>query len=142
MSDAILWAVPKHQTTIEKRRTRKFGKTSEGGYRAKYISRRIRVDHKTGEYFELGKLAPETYKRVMAETERIQKNMANVFGVGSAKDQDVVVLYKGEEEQRVPDDKKVVEMEYERPAFFSKNLLQKPHGVQPTSTTVRPTQLG
>merc|ERR1711874_671107 len=122
-------------------RTRKHGYQNEGGYLKKYISKRIRVDHKTGEYYELGKLAPETYKRVMAETERIQKNMANVFGVGSAKDQDVVVLYKGEE-RRVADDKKVVEMEYERPAFFSKNLLQKPHGRQPTATTVRPSELG
>jgi hypothetical protein len=32
------------------------------------MNHKIRVDHKTGEYFELGKLAPETYRMVMEET--------------------------------------------------------------------------
>ncbi len=39
-----------------------------GHYKLPVINQKIRVDHKTGEYFELGKLAPETYRRVMEET--------------------------------------------------------------------------
>ena len=40
----------------------------------KFITKnnKIRVDHRTKEFFELGRLAPETYKKVMEETKAIK----------------------------------------------------------------------
>merc|ERR1712058_128452 len=82
--------------TLEKRRTRRFGSKIWGTLKGPQINKRIRVDHKTGEYFELGKLAPQTYSKVMEETRKIQKKMAETFGAGVPKDEDVFVVYKGE----------------------------------------------
>ena len=36
------------------------------------MNRKIRVDEKTGEYFESGKLAPKAYARIMEETAAIK----------------------------------------------------------------------
>ena len=36
------------------------------------VNKKIRVDGKTGEYFELGRLAPKTFDRIMQETKAIQ----------------------------------------------------------------------
>ena len=36
------------------------------------MNRKIRVDEKTGEYFESGKLAPKAYARIMDETAAIK----------------------------------------------------------------------
>ena len=100
------------------------------------------MDQKTGEYFEIGKLAPETYKKVMAETKRIQQKMADSFGAGVPKDEETLVLYKGED-NKASMKGRVVEMDYERPSFFSRNLLEKEHGKPGGSQeTVRPSGLG
>ena len=121
---------------------RKIGAPNWGSYKGPRINKRIRVDHKTGEYFELGKLAPQTYSKVMAETRKIQKKMAETFGVGVPKDEEVLVVYKGEGTS-APKNTRIVEMEHERPSFFSQNLLQKGHGegLGPQET-VRPSKLG
>ena len=127
---------------MEKRTTGKFGAKNWGIYKGPQINKRIRVDHKTGEYFELGKLAPQTYSKVMEETRRIQKKMAETFGAGLPKDEEVVVVYKGEK-YSAPSNTRVVEMEEERPAFFSQNLLQKEHGSHAgPQETVKPSGLG
>ena len=113
-----------------------------GSHKGPRINKRIRVDHKTGEYFELGKLAPQTYSRVMEETRKIQKRMAETFGAGVPKDEEVLVVYKGEGTS-APKSTRIVEMEHERPLFFSQNLLQKEHGqVGGPQETVRPSKLG
>ena len=111
-----------------------------GTWKLPRLDRTIRVDHQTGEYFQLGKLAPKTYKRVMDETKIIQKRMSETFGVGAPVDKDVLVLYKGEEDRGV-DKLRVVEMEKERPSFFSQNLLQKNRDIQSDSRTVKPSGL-
>ena len=122
--------------------TRRMGCPTWGVYFGPRLNKKIRVDHKTGEYFEIGKLAPITYKKVMEETKRIQQRMSDSFGVGVPKDEETLVLYKGEETNSSVKGR-VVEMEYERPSFFSKNLLEKEHG-QPggSQETVRPSGLG
>ena len=96
LKDSIFWTTPRNRRTLEKRRTRRFGCPTWGVYFGPRINNRIRVDHKTGEYFELGKLAPQTYKKVMDETRRIQRKMADSFGVGLPKDEETLVVYKGE----------------------------------------------
>ena len=88
LKDSIFWTTPRNRRTLEKRRTRRFGCPTWGVYFGPRLNKRIRVDNKTGEYFELGKLAPQTYTKVMDETRRIQKKMADTFGVGLPKDED------------------------------------------------------
>ena len=100
------------------------------------------MDNKTGEYFELGKLAPQTYSKVMDETRKIQKRMFETFGAGVPKDEEVLVVYNGEGGS-APSSHRLVEMEEERPAFFSQNLLQKEHGkASGPQETVKPSGLG
>ena len=78
----------------------------------------------------------------MDETRRIQKKMADTFGVGLPKDEETLVLYKGEDQSSAGPGR-VVEMEYERPTFFSQNLLQREHGrPRGSQDTVRPSGLG
>lgn len=60
-------------------------------------------------------------------------------------DKDVIVLYEGEKLQGAPETwqgKRIVELKRPRPAWFSKNLLEKT--TQPPATTkeVKPTDLG
>jgi large subunit ribosomal protein L32 len=111
----------------------------------------FQVDHQSGEIFELGRLAPETYKRVLEETKAIQAKMKDMFATGEPKDQEVVVLYQDEENEKndVKNDaagkrKRVIEMEKPRPQFFSSNLMQKTQVKSDgrSSTTVRPSGLG
>ncbi len=144
-----MWNTPKHRRSLEKRDIRKFGQLHWGTYKQLRLNRRLGHDHKTGEVFELGKIPLRKYLAVMEETEEIQKKIADTFRL-EAKDKEVAVFYKGEED-RVKDfgDKvKLIEMEKERPAFFSQNLLQKTHRTlakkikDQSSTTVRPSGLG
>ena len=107
-------------------------------------NKRIRVDHKTGRFFELGKLERQLYKDVMEETKLIQEKMKDLFGF-EPKDKEVAVAYKDEAKDKFDQKKvKVVEMEKERPAFFSANLMQKAkaNSKDESSTTVRPSGLG
>jgi len=141
LNDNILWTTPRGRRSVEKRMKRRFGAPNWGIYFGPRINKKIRVDHKTGEYFEIGKLAPKTYAKVMAETRKIQEKMADTFGVGAPKDEETLVLYKGEDKSSVKG--RVVEMDYERPSFFSQNLMQKSFG-KPGSDqeTVKPSGLG
>jgi len=111
---------------------------------------RIRVDHVTGEYFELNKLAPKTYYKIKEETEVIRKQIVKAFGRFVPPEKEVRLVYEGEdadaEKKAVKDDDKrmPVEMEKKRPEFFSQNLMQKartPSNASST-TTVRPSGLG
>jgi hypothetical protein len=87
----------------------------------------------------LGKLAPERYRKVMAETRLIQLGMMKEFG-SKPKDLEVEVVYKGSGEEatgqagRLP-----VELERERPAWFGRGLLERSQGNRPDNHTVRPT---
>ena len=46
----------------------RYGMKEWGTWKPYVKNKKIRVDYITGEYFESGRLAPETYKKVMAET--------------------------------------------------------------------------
>ena len=105
-------------------------------------NRRIRVDHKTGEYYELNKLAPKYYQKVMEETTAIKNKISETFGQFAPKDKEVSVFYANEKPQE-NDNKMPIEMEKDRPQFFSRNLMQKakPAPTSTSTTTVRPSGL-
>lgn len=142
LEKSIFWNTPKRRKTIERRSIAKYGMKEWGNLKLLTKNKKIRVDHKTGEFFEFGRLAPETYYKIMAETKEIQKKMAEAFFL-KPKDKEVVVSYKGEQ-QLNEDGKHVIEMEKPRPQIFSSNLMQKTKVSQDSSsaTTVRPSGLG
>eukprot|EP00088_Acartia_fossae_P034565 TRINITY_DN3546_c0_g1_i8.p1 TRINITY_DN3546_c0_g1~~TRINITY_DN3546_c0_g1_i8.p1 ORF type:complete len:207 (-),score=26.57 TRINITY_DN3546_c0_g1_i8:217-801(-) len=142
LNPSIVWVTPRRRHCVELRNTKRFGRKEWGTSKMIPMKRDIRVDHKTGEYFQVGKLAPLTYKKIMEETRLIQQKMAESFGTGTPKDKDVVVLYKGEQKE-VPDKYRVIEMDHERPAFFSANLMQKTRDIKERedSQTLKPSGL-
>ncbi|XP_040577140.1 large ribosomal subunit protein bL32m [Lepeophtheirus salmonis] len=141
LKDSILWGVPKRRRSLEKRMTRRFGSKQWGTCKLVPMNYRIQVDNNTGEFFQLGELAPRTFRYIMNETEIIQSKVKNIFGKG-AKDADVLVQYLGEKTDSFGNNKsKIIEMETERPKFFSRHLLEK-SASKKESTMVRPTGLG
>jgi len=153
MERAILWNTPKKRKSTEKRNLAKYAgansKSNTNWGTGKFITKnnKIRVDHRTKEFFELGRLAPETYKKVMEETKAIKERVSQAFENGlKPRNQEVSVRYQNEEtnEDDIKSGKRIVEMEKERPAFFSANLMQKARTSSESakSTTVRPTGLG
>lgn len=142
---AIVWNTPKNRKTIEKRTMAKFGGKEWGNCKIWKADKRIRVDHRTGEYFQLGKLAPKTYKTVMDETKEIQKKISSYFSDGlKPRDTEVVVKYQDDDRENLEKSLPIVEMEKPRPSFFSSNLMQraKPSSQAAKTTSVRPTGLG
>ena len=67
----------------------RYGIKEWGTWKPYVKNKKIRVDYITGEYFESGRLAPETYKKVMAETREIQKKMKEAFSPFLPKDKEI-----------------------------------------------------
>nr|CAG4652313.1 EOG090X0IGM [Triops cancriformis] len=142
--DGFLWGVPTHRRTVEKRWCRKYG-AKNWDWKILTPKFDIKTCLNCGHHHEAGRLCPHCYGNVKAETTAMQEAMVNEFGLRPV-DKEVAVLYNGEKEQ-VPDDflqsKRVVEMKKPRPAWFTKNLLQK--AITPeseSSEAVKPSQLG
>ena len=95
MKDGILWNTPKHRKSLEWRHRAMFGDKKWGNTRFHRVNHKIRVDHKTGEYFELGKLAPKTYEKIMKETTEIKAKICDTFGQFSPRDKETTILYEG-----------------------------------------------
>ena len=74
----------------------------------------------------------------------LQSKMKDAFGFAKPIDREVSVVYKNEKSDPGNTNTVVVEMEKERPPFFSKNLVQKARtsSSQMSNTTVRPSGLG
>lgn len=146
LEQAIVWNTPKNRKTIEKRTMGKYGGKEWGNCKIWKSDKKIRVDHRTGEYFQLGRLAPKTYKSVMEETKEIQKKISSYFSHGlKPRDTEVVVKYENDEkDDSLGRDLPIIEMEKPRPSFFSPNLTQKakPSSQAAKTTSVRPTGLG
>lgn len=144
MRDGIMWNTPKHRKTLEKRHREKYGSLHWGNSgRMLRVNKRIRVDYKTGEHFELGKLAPKTYAKIADETSKIAAKISDTFGRLSSRDKEANIIYEGESVKE-EDNKLIVRMEKERPTFFSRNLTEKTQlpSNSTSSTTVRPSGLG
>eukprot|EP00095_Tigriopus_kingsejongensis_P011790 maker-scaffold119_size336447-snap-gene-2.35 protein:Tk11790 transcript:maker-scaffold119_size336447-snap-gene-2.35-mRNA-1 annotation:"39s ribosomal protein mitochondrial precursor" len=76
----ILNAVPKNRRNWTRRMCRKFGAKGWGQYKYPVMNRKLRLDHKTGEYFRLGLLPMGTYQKIRDETLAIQERMKESFG--------------------------------------------------------------
>merc|ERR1712038_514881 len=125
--DGLTWMqVAKKRRSLEKRMSRKYAKAQEIWGTSKLLksNRDIRVEHSTAEYFLKNTLELKSYKRIMEETREIQQRTKEAFGI-QPKNKEVIVLYDGEEDSFDSSKKLALEMPKERPAFFSKNLLQK-----------------
>ena len=143
-SDSILWNTPKRRKTIERRTFAKYGSLEWGTVKYQRVNKKIRVDNNTAEFFELGKLAPKTYEKIMEETKAIQEKMKDSFQRQfTPQNKEIVVMYENEEKREEDENKIPVEMKKERPPFFSPNLMQKARVSQESqsTTTVRPTGL-
>merc|ERR1712062_68950 len=143
MKDGLLWNTPKHRKSMEVRNRQRFGVQKWGNSRFHKVNHRIRVDHKTGEYFELGKLAPKTYEKIMKETSEIKSKISDTFGAFSARDKETTILYEGESTEKEDDHNLVVTIDKQRPTFFSRNLTEKTSvsSKSESSTTLRPSGL-
>ncbi|XP_058057209.1 large ribosomal subunit protein bL32m isoform X1 [Anopheles bellator] len=125
LGDGILWAVPKHRRTVEKRHKRKYGSPD---YKLKIFTPKthLRTCANCGSDHEVGVLCPTCYRQVRTETELMQEKIQNELGLEPI-DKEVVVLYdreKVEHSDELWQGKRIVEMEKPRPQWFSKNLLQ------------------
>merc|ERR1712039_475874 len=144
--DGLAWHASRR--SVERRKSRLYAKAGLiwGTSKILKANRKIKVEHSTAEYFIKNTLAPKSYKKIMEETKAIQERMNETFGLGTLpKNKEVIVLYDGEKAEDTFDASKnqIVEMPKERPAFFSKNLLQKvnPHARRGSGNDVRPSNL-
>ncbi|CAH0553205.1 unnamed protein product [Brassicogethes aeneus] len=143
IGDGLLWAVPKHRRSLEKRLKRKFGHPD---YNLKILlpNNNIRTCTKCGDDHEAGVLCPTCYKKVIDETKEMQDAIQTELKLDPV-EKEVVVLYdgeKGEKPEEFWEGKRVVELKRERPAWFSKNLLQQSTQKQTTTKDVKPSELG
>ncbi|XP_019865689.1 39S ribosomal protein L32, mitochondrial [Aethina tumida] len=143
IGDGLLWAVPKHRRSLEKRLKRKFGHPD---YHLKILLPRtnIRTCNKCGDDHEIGVLCPTCYKKIIDETREMQDAIQNELKLEPV-EKEVVVLYSGEKEEK-PDEfwegKRIVEIPKERPSWFSKNLLQQTTQKPASTKEVKPSDLG
>ncbi|KAH8417321.1 hypothetical protein KR222_008758 [Zaprionus bogoriensis] len=142
LGDGMLWAVPKHRRSVEKRLNRKFGHP-EYVWKPLKEKRNLRTCQKCGHNYELGLLCPFCYNKVRQETQLMQDKIQEQLGL-QAIEQEVVVLYEGEKAEQTADDlkgKRIVEMPKPRPMWFTKNLLQKSTTQSSDTKEVKPTEL-
>lgn len=143
IGNGFLWAVPKHRRSVEKRWKRKFG---DPDYIWKLLRPRkdLRTCNVCGDDHEAGVLCPTCYKKVIDETKAMQDQIQNELKLEPV-EKEVVVLYQGEKVGK-PEEffkgKRIVEMQKERPAWFSKNLLQETTQKNATTKEVKPSDLG
>ncbi|XP_017772352.1 PREDICTED: 39S ribosomal protein L32, mitochondrial [Nicrophorus vespilloides] len=143
IGDGLLWAVPKHRRSLEKRLKRKFG---DPEYVNKLILPKttLRVCNTCGDDHEVGVLCPTCYKKVIEETKLMQDKIQEELKLEPV-ETEVVVLYNGEKDDKPSEfwqGKRIVEMEKERPSWFSKNLTQQTTQQPATTSDVKPSQLG
>ena len=120
---AILWNTSKFCHSLEQRHKKMFGKRERGTLKIMAPKRWLCNNHETGEDFELGKLPPERYCHTTEETREIQERMGRAFGDGP-QGQEGGRRLQGEAGQ-IRGRMQLVEMEKERPLFFSPSLMQK-----------------
>lgn len=95
LRDGMMWNTPKRRKTIDRRNREKYGVLLWGNTRMLRPNQRIRVDYKTGEHFELGKLAPKTYAKIAEETSQIKAKISDTFGRFAARNKETKVIYQG-----------------------------------------------
>ncbi|KAK3861478.1 hypothetical protein Pcinc_032567 [Petrolisthes cinctipes] len=140
--DGILWAVPKSRRSREKRLTRKFG--SETG-RNKMLTRLLLLTcNHCGNVHQPGRLCPVCYSKTKEVTEAMQAAMNSTHGLNPV-EHEVFPVFKGEiidSKDGFFQGKRVVEVEKERPHWFSRRLkLKSTISTSPSTTIAKPTNL-
>ncbi|XP_050420000.1 39S ribosomal protein L32, mitochondrial [Adelges cooleyi] len=140
--DSILWAVPKHRRTIEKRLKRKFGCIHDF-YKMLMPRTDLLTCNHCGHNYQRRHLCPNCYKKVKDETTHMQEAIEKELGLEPVQ-QEVIVLYKGERTKQAEEfwkGKRIIELKREKPSWFSKNLLQRTTIGNSDSTDVKPSEL-
>lgn len=135
--------MPKSRRTIEKRWKRKYG---DPYYVWKpYVPKtNLQTCKACGYHHEIGLLCGNCYCKVMDETKLMQEEIQNELKIEPV-EKEVVVLYQGEKQQQPSEywkGKRIVEIQKPRPAWFSKNLLQKTTQGPAETKDVKPSDLG
>ncbi|XP_053634175.1 large ribosomal subunit protein bL32m [Cherax quadricarinatus] len=140
--DGILWAVPKHRRSRERRLIRKFG--SESGHKKLLPILKLLTCDNCGNVHEPGRLCPNCYAMNKEVTEAMQAAMNSTQGLNPI-EHEVLLIFKGEKVNT--DDgffkgKQIVEVPRECPQWFSRRLTKKSNITTTTDTTIaKPTNL-
>ncbi|XP_030559783.1 39S ribosomal protein L32, mitochondrial [Drosophila novamexicana] len=142
LGDGVLWAVPKHRRSVEKRLNRKFGYPAFV-WKPLQEKKNLRPCQQCGHDHELGVLCPHCYDKVRQETQLMQDKIQTQLGLEPI-EQEVIVLYAGETAEQATDaisGKRIIEMKKPRPMWFTKNLLQKSTQQSSETKEVKPSNL-
>lgn len=142
LKNGILWAVPKHRRTIEKRLQRRFGAE-------KYIWKPpvprtdLLMCANCGHNYEAGRLCGHCYEKVKLETKEIQEAIKKELGLSSV-EKNVIILYDGEKDDKTHEfwkNQRIVEVPKKRPSWFHRNLLEPTTQEPSDKKDVKPTHL-
>lgn len=125
LNDGFLWAVPRNRRSVERRLTRKMGRT-QIFFRGIFPKRNLLICNICGHYHEAHTVCGNCWKRVREETEAMQETIQKELKLEPV-EKEVIVLYTDDNPQIKNEikNKKIIEMPKERPEWFSKNLLIK-----------------
>lgn len=127
-----LFAVPKKYRTKSVRQVKRQGQLKWAPHGSKLLVPKIDIVacQTCGHYHEVRFLCEHCYAKVKAASKVIQEAMAKEFEEQPV-DREIVVRYKGEtttySETEADEKVRIVEIDDERPEWFSQNLLSKPH---------------
>lgn len=126
LREGFLWGVPKKRRTVEKRCVRRLGVDRWGPPGAKLLKPKLNliVCQSCGNHHEKGYLCPTCYEKVEEETKLIQKAMDAAYKMKKI-DFEIDVRYKKDGTDGDRKNVEFIEIEKERPAWFSKSLLTK-----------------
>ena len=133
--DGILWDTPKHRRPVEERLRRKFGNPNFKPHGWKMIDRKTDIVTclTCGNFRQRQYLCEHCYERIKEETDQICEAMLKAQGYDPI-EKEVTIRYKDESKDGVQN-AQMVEVDRERPSWFSKNLLSRVNR-KPTSANV------
>lgn len=126
-----LFATPKKYRTKSVRQVRRQGMLKWAPHGSKLLIPKVDIVacQTCGHYHEVRYLCEHCYAKVKAASKVIQEAMAKEFAEQPV-DREFVVRYRGETDTSDTDTEqkvRIVEVDDERPEWFSQNLLSKPH---------------
>lgn len=138
--DGLLWDTPKKRRSIEVRLRRKFGdpKWKPHGWKMIDPKNNLMPCPSCGNFYEPQYLCETCYQKNKSETQLIKDAMAKSYGFDVI-DREVRVSYKGEPKE-VGSDALLVEIDKQRPSWFSSNLLTRTNAKRSTETNILPEQ--
>lgn len=125
--------VQKRRRSVEERINKKYGNENwQYGQKLFKPKKNIITCMECGNFHEISNICRHCYNKVAEESEKIIQRVRQTWG-REVIDQDVSIKYKGEAE--TADNKRIIEIEDERPSWFASNVLQKSNDHQLTETT-------